>query len=405
MLNRVRAYVIQFDRRLWIVAFAWFVSALGFSASMPFLSIYFREKLGLSTAEIGFFFAAIAVVRIVSQAVGGELSDRMGRQSLIVNSQALRGLSFAVIGIAIAYAWGFWATAFIFALNSIFGSIYMPAVNAIVSDILPAEKRLDGYAIAHTANNLGWAVGPAIGGLVAHSSYAILFYASAGFALISAATFKFALNVPQIARSADRFRLSELIAVKDDKHLAAHAGLTLLLYLVVAQLVVTVSLYTVTMVGLSEWQLGRLFTLNGLLVVLLQIPMTRLLRKQHLTTQLAAGSIMYFIGYSMFGYLIGFSYFMLAIGLVTVGEVMVSPPGMTLTSRLAPEGRTGRYMGIRGFCETAGWSLGPLWGGLLLGSFGGNATISWFVIASLALVAATGYLFLGRRLPTQINRN
>ncbi len=403
MLDRLKRYVQKFDSRLWVLVFGWFVAAIGFSASMPFLSIYFREKLGLSTSEIGLFFGGIAVFRVVSQAIGGELSDRIGRHSLIVHSQTLRALSFLVLGVAIAYTWGFWAVAVLFAFNSVFGSLYMPAVNAMVADILPPEKRLDGYAIAHTASNLGWAAGPALGGLIAHESYAVLFYFSGIFALVSAAIFRFALKAPAVTPNTERFKMADLLAVRDDKHLAAHAGFTLLLYLVVAQLVVTLSLYTVTIVGISEAQLGKLYSLNGILVVCLQIPMTRMLRKVRLTSQLATGSLLYFIGYSMFGYLVGYHYFMLAVAIVTVGEVMISPPGMTLTSRLAPPGKLGRYMGIRGFCETAGWSLGPLWGGYMLDSFGGNSVLAWFMISSLALFAGGGFWLLGRRLPTQVN--
>lgn len=402
-MNRLKAYVRQFDSRLWVLVFGWFVAAIGFSASMPFLSIYFRERLDLTTSEIGLFFAGIAVFRVVSQAIGGELSDRIGRHALIVQSQTFRAVTFVFIGVAIAYTWGFWATAILFAINSIFGSLYGPAINAMVADILPPEKRLDGYAVAHTASNLGWAAGPAIGGMIAHSSYSVLFYFSAAFAFVSAIIFQYGLKVPAVTPTGERFKMSDLLAVKDDKYLAAQAGFTLLLYLVVAQLVVTLSLYTVTMIGISETDLGKLFSLNGILVVVLQIPITRILRRSRLTTQLACGSLLYFFGYSMFGYLIGFHNFMLAIMIVTMGEVMISPPGMTLTSRLAPPGRVGRYMGIRGFCETAGWSLGPVWGGFMLGHFGANPTLAWFVISSLALIAAAGFWLLGRRLPAGID--
>ena len=96
-MNRLKAYVRQFDSRLWVLVFGWFVAAIGFSASMPFLSIYFRERLGLTNSEIGLFFAGIAVFRVVSQAVGGELSDRIGRHALIVQSQTFRAVTFVFI--------------------------------------------------------------------------------------------------------------------------------------------------------------------------------------------------------------------------------------------------------------------------------------------------------------------
>ena len=103
-----------------------------------------------------------------------------------------------------AYHWGFWWIAALFTVNSIFGSIFMPAVNALVADMLPPEKRLDGYAVARSASNLGWAVGPAIGGFLAKTSYPSLFYSSAVLMLASALIFRFFLSVPAMPAHTSR---------------------------------------------------------------------------------------------------------------------------------------------------------------------------------------------------------
>lgn len=392
-----------FSRDFWILSFGWFIAALGFAISIPFLAIYFSAELGLSTSEIGLFFVAIAFVRAISQAVGGELSDRFGRFGLVVHSQTVRSISFVTLGLAIGFHWGFWWVAILFATNAIFGSLFMPAVMALVSDLLPPEKRLNGYSIARSAGNLGWAVGPAIGGFMATSSYASLFYISAILSFASMIVFRLFFKPPPIIANQDRFRYADLLAVKDDPMLAAHAILTLVLYLVVAQLIAPFSLYTVEMAGLPEHQLGLLFTLNGLFVVLLQFPVTRLLARRSFTTQLAAGAFLYFIGYGMVGFMGSFWQFAFAILVVTLGEVTMSPPGLTLTSRLAPEGRTGRYMGIRGFFETLGWSLGPMYGGFFLDILGSRPAAAWLCISSLALMAAMGYIIFGRFLPDKYN--
>ncbi|MCM2270978.1 MAG: MFS transporter [candidate division Zixibacteria bacterium] len=404
MLQRQLQFFRQFDPRLWVLVAGWFVAALGFAASIPFLSIYFHSELGLSTSQIGLFFAAQAIVRSIFQAVGGEMSDRMGRQGILIHSQTIRALSFLLLGMSIAYHWGYWWITALFTVNSIFGSLFMPAVHSLVADILPPEKRLYGYAVARSANNLGWAVGPAIGGYLAKASYPSLFYLSAVLTLVSALIFRYFLKVPPLTNApTDKFRMRDLLAVKDDKNLAIHAVLTLLLYLVVAQLIAPFSVYAVSMVGISETQLGFLFTLNGLMVALLQIPITRLFAHKTFTYQLALGSIFYFVGYGMLGILIGFEYFIFALFVVTLGEVIMSPPGLTLTSRLAPPGRLGRYLGIRGFMETAGWSLGPLYGGVILDQYGAHPAIAWLMISSLALVAALGYWHFGKSLPREYN--
>jgi MFS family permease len=404
MFQRAFDFFRQFDSRLWVLVSGWFVAALGFAASIPFISIYFHSELGMSASSIGFFFAGQAIVRALFQAVGGELSDRIGRRGLVVHSQTIRAGSFLFLGLAIAFNWGFWWISLFFTINSIFGSLFMPAVNALVADFLPPEKRLYGYAIARSANNVGWAVGPAIGGFLAKASYPSLFYLSAVLTLTSAMIFKFYLTVPPVQNApTDKFRMRDLLAIKDDKNLAIHAVLTFILYLVVAQLIAPFSVYAVEMVGLTEARLGLLFTVNGLLVALLQIPITRYLSHWTFTSQLALGSVLYFFGYGMMGIFIGFEYFMVALFVVTLGEVTMSPPGLTLTSRLAPPGRMGRYLGIRGFMETAGWSLGPLYGGVILDHFGGEPAVAWLLISSLALVSAGGYWLFGKSLPRHFN--
>ncbi|UCD63264.1 MAG: MFS transporter [Candidatus Zixiibacteriota bacterium] len=381
----------------------WFVSALGFAISIPFIAIYFHASLGMSMSQIGLFFGTLAVVRAVFQALGGEASDRIERNILLIYSQFFRAGAFLFLAAAIYSDWGFWAVSAAMLVNSIFGAVVQPVANAMVSDILPVEKRLDGYAITRSAGNLGWAVGPAIGGFFAGYSYGLLFLISSGITLLSAFVFLMFLKPPAAARATDRFKFSDLIAVRKDSNLARHSLLIFALYLVVAQLIAPFSVYAVEMADISEHQLGILYTINGLMVVLLQIPVTRFLSGCRLTVQLAMGAFVYAVGYSLVGILPGFWYFVLAMIVVTSGEMFMSPPSLALTSRLAPDGRMGRYMGIFGFFVAAGWSFGPLYGGVILDHFGQSPPLAWIMISSLAVLSGLGYLMFTRRLPQRFN--
>jgi MFS family permease len=404
MLSRVGRYTRISNPSLWVLSFGWLVSAVGFAASLPFIAIYFNEEYGISLTGIGLFFLAMAVVRSAFQLVGGELSDRMSRQWLLVWSQLFRAGSFVFIALSISHQWGFWAVAAGLLVNSMLGALFHPVANALVSDLLPPKERLDGYAITRSAGNLGWAIGPAIGGFAATSSYAVLFWISAAITVASALIFMLWLRSPESERISERFRMRDLLAIKDDKRLAIHSVLVLVLYLVVAQLIVPFSVYTVEMVGISKTQLGYLFTLNGLLVVVLQLPITRLLADLKLTTQLALGAVLYFVGYASMGFMGSVVAFGIAITVVTIGECAMSPPSLALTSRMAPPGRMGRYMGIFGFFTMSAWSLGPLYGGFILDQLGHHHIAAWIAIASLALVAAVGFIAFGRSLPDDLDR-
>lgn len=403
MVARFLSYARQFERDLWVLCGGWFVGALGFAAAIPFLSIYFHNNLGMSLTEIGLFFGAIALVRSVFQAVGGELSDRMSRKTLLVWAQLIRAVTFLLLGLAIDYELGFWPVAVLMTINSIFGAVYHPALQALVSDLLPEEKRLDGYALTRAAGNLGWAAGPAIGGFLAHSSYAVLFYMAAAILLSSGLIFRFVFIGPKQIKPKESFRISDLVAIKDDSNLAIHCVLCFLLYLVVAQLIAPFSVYAVQMVGRSEIELGWLYTVNGLLVGLAQVLVTRFLSGYRFTTQLALGAVLYFVGYGVMGLSGNYVYLLTVIVVVTTGEMVMSPPSVTLTSRLAPEGHMGRYMGIYSFFMTAGWSLGPLYGGWFLDHFADQTELAWLLIASLAILPAVGFLWFGKRLPDSYN--
>jgi len=404
MFPRLTSFVRQFDRQLWILSLGWFVGSLGFAASIPFLSIYFHERMGLSMTQIGLFFGAMAVVRAIFQAIGGELSDRLGRRGLLIVTQYVRSGAFVALALAISFESGFWMIAALVTVNYMFGAMFFPAVSALVSDILPEKKRLDGYAITRAAGNLGWAAGPAIGGFLAHSSYSVLFHISALITLGSALVFQFAFVNPPRGKVQGAFRLSDLTALGRDTNLATHCLLCFVLYLVVAQLVAPLSVYTVEMVGISESQLGMLFTLNGLMVSSLQILVTRAASGMRFTTQLATGALLYLVGYGSLGFIDQYWFFMAIIVVVTTGEMLISPPSLTLVSRLAPEGRMGRYMGVYGFFMTGGWSFGPLYGGWILDQFSDNHQLAWLLISSLALVAAVGFFLFGRRLDDRLNR-
>jgi MFS family permease len=195
------------------------------------------------------------------------------------------------------------------------------------------------------------------------------------------------------------------MAIKDNPNLAKHAALTFVLFLVVAQLIAPFSIYAVQIVGISEIELGYLFGLNGLLVVLAQVPLTRLLSQNRLTTQLIFGALIYGIGYSMMGLFTSFWYFFAIIILVTLGEITMSPPSLALTSRLAPPGRIGRYMGIYGFVVASGWSFGPLWGGIILDHLAFEKPIlAWVSIGSLAFLSAIGYFLFQKKIDVKIDR-
>jgi predicted MFS family arabinose efflux permease len=401
-------FIKSHNYRLWVLSAGWFSSSVGFSISIPFISIYFHSELGIAPSTIGIFFGLAAIIRSISHSFGGELSDHIGRYRIMITAQFLRVLTFFLISYAVYAHWGFYALGTTLIINFILGSFFQPAANATVADLVPPEKRTEGYAIIRSVENLGWAAGPAIGGFLAASSYSSLFIISAAMTFVSATIISIFLkgikNASENNRSSS-FR--EMFTIKGNELIFRHVILVFILYLAVAQMIAPFSLFAVDFKGISKQQLGFLFTLNGLLVTTLQIPITKMVRGLKLTTQLGAGALFYAAGYFLMGLSSAYAFFIVAFIIITLGENLVSPPSLTMAANLAPEGRVGRYMGIYGFAVSGGWSLGPLLGGVLIDGTKPDFIYMWGTISLLALVAAFGFRRLARHIPaaTNIYRN
>ncbi len=397
-------FIKKHDHRFWILLIGWFVSSVGFALAIPFISIYFHSELKMTLSQIGLFFGVAAIVRAVSQSFGGELSDKMGRHRIMVVAQLLRSLAFLLIAYAIYAKWSFYGIGGVILINFVFGSFFQPAANASVADLVPAKDRTEGYATVRVADNLGWAAGPALGGYIAASSYSSLFLISAMMTFISGMIIALFVKGMKSSSSNDKYAgWKDIISIKDDKIILRHVAFIFILQICIAQMIAPFSLYSVDFMGITKGQLGFLFTLNGLIVTFLQLPMTRMLRNTRLTSQLAMGAMFYTIGYLIIGTSATYIPFVIAFVIITGGENMVSPPGMSIAANLAPEGRIGRYMGIYGFAIAAGWSFGPLVGGLLLDWAKPNFIYMWSAIAVLTLVASVGFRKLAAHIPAQFN--
>lgn len=395
----------SFDRRIYVLGLGWLVTAAGFAMVIPFMSIYFYQELGLSMSKIGLFFGFTAILRAIPQPFAGWLSDRFGRVPIMGWSQILRSVTFAGVGYAIIQDAGFWTIAVIISLNYILGAVLHPAANAMVADIVSKEQRIDAFAFLRIAGNLGWAIGPMLGGFIAHRSYGALFIVAGLVALISGLYFLFFLKETPRAGDAEDgdFKIGDMINLRRDGLLLQHCLISFLLFLVVAQFIAPLSVYSVDTIGISRAELGWLYTINGGMVVLLQISISQLFKKMRLTNQLAVSSLIYAGAYLLISRAAGLEGLIFGMVILTTAEMINSPPSVTLVANLSPSDKYGQYMGIYGMFQMAGWSLGPTLGGFLFDMFSWQLNLMWVAIAAMAIVSGILYIIYGRKLNPEIN--
>jgi MFS family permease len=167
---------------------------------------------------------------------------------------------------------------------------------------------------------------------------------------------------------------------------------TVFLYLLLAQLVATFPIYAVKTAGLRQDQLGHLYALNGLLVVIFQTTVTHALSRFPIVTVQAVGSLAYAAIYFLVSQTWTFPAFLVLITVLTFAEMAVTPGTVTVVSRLAPRESMGNYMGIFGLFSNSAWSFGPFLGGVLLDLFPENGTALWGIVACLGVGACLLYL-------------
>ena len=382
-----RRILFQKDRRLWHLFVGRLFASTGFSIVIPFLALYLHGTRGYPMSAVGLIFFVGALTGAAGQIVGGEWCDRSGRKVVLVWSQIIRSVAFLALGLAVTLHGPFYIFMVLTSLSAFAGRMFEPPSGAMIGDMAEGEKRAEAFGMLRIGGNLGWALGPAIGGFLAALSYASLFYVAAG--VLMTAAILIALKVeetsPRHRRRAQGeppaieeipavgptpptrgFEFSSIGATLRDRVFFRYCLITLIFFTVMAQLMSTLSVYVVEWAHQTKVELGILYTLNGLMVVFLQFPVVRFLARFRLTTAMVAGSLLYVAGYAMMG--MGSSFMLLAAAMfvVTSGEIVASPASMNLVANFSSERVRGRYMGVYGLFNSFGWSIGPLVGGVLL---------------------------------------
>lgn len=345
---------------------------------------------------VGTIFLAGGLFTGATSLIGGTLSDRFGRRRLLLTVLSVSTFAFVAMALLIGMSAPVWLIAFVFiAARSIISTVG-PTVSAIIADLSPKDRLAESYAVVRIGDNLGFAIGPAIGGyLVGFLSYGWLFSISAVTSLLVSFLIYFFLR-ESFPGSKERVDFRSTLAVSRDRPFLIFAIVSILLVLSIGHLGSTLSVFTVDRLGFSTAQYGLLLAANGLMVVLFQYPVTYLVSKLTKSNGLVIGSLFYVAGYSTLGWITGFDWAMLTIVLITAGEVTLSPISSAVVAEAAPQDKRGRYMGFFALSQTVGFSLSPLFGGVLLDLFPTQPRLLWGIIASVGIVAAIGFYGWGK---------
>lgn len=386
------------DRRIWILTAGRVISATGYSIVMPFLAIHLNRDLGISMAQVGLIYVVMAVAGAFGQIIGGEVADHLGRRPVMYASMIFRGLVFAALFVAMAVIKDIWLISGLLLISSLLGSMFEPASNAMVADLVGMGRRMEAYSLLRVGQNIGWTLGPLISGImIVFLPFAYLFAVSAAACLIVGLVVVLKVAEPQRSLAIQsKFHLRDLGTIVHNRLFLVFCLASLPVGIVMGQMTSTFSVFAVQDAGIIDAEVGYLYALNGVMVVALQFPMARMISRYKMPCSLATGSLLYAIGYLSLGFSGALWVLVLSMVVTTLGENVISPSSTALVAKLSPDNERGRYMGAYGIFSSFGWSLGPAIGGSLYDGLHTSPLALWGAVALIAMLSVAGYLHLGR---------
>jgi MFS family permease len=374
------------------------LNSAGFSISLPFLSLYLYEQRGVSMTVVGLFILGSGLIASGAQMMAGMLSDRIGRRPIILVSMTLATSLFVVMAFLINAVAPIWAIVGAYFLVRCGLMAARPATQALIVDLMPRARIAEGYGILRMGQNLGFGFGPVIGGYFwAVTSYAWLFVAAAVVSGICLYVTFTHLKESHVGGGTEQISFAAALATAKDRTFLVFTAISVIAFMGLGQFISTLSVYTVERIGFSTIQYGALLTLNAVMVVALQYPVTRWINKIDRATALLLGMSVYTVGYLAMGFVGPYGLALGAMAIITTGEILFSPMSMAVVGELSPKSWRGRYQGFYGLSETLGVSLGPTLGGFLLDSTAPDGRLAvWLPIASVIMVAGLAFYAWGK---------
>ncbi|MBP2833480.1 MFS transporter [Aquimarina sp. U1-2] len=370
------------SKEVWWLALITLINRAG-AMVIPFLSLYLTDTLSFSLEQVGWVMTSYGLGSFFGAWLGGKLSDRIGYFKVILGSLFLTGISFLIV----QYFSGFWSICLSFFILITVADTARPAFFVALSAYSKPENKTRSLTFIRLAINLGFSLGPALGGLIiATIGYHGLFWVDGVTCIIASLVMLQTLN-PKKAKELDK----EVVV---EHPIAAHQDNTYLLFLIAlalfgfifVQYFSTIPLYYKEVHQLTEESIGLLLALNGALIFLFEMPLITYLEKTNISK----------VGYVIGGFIcVGVSFILLLvtpwigiliIGMImaTLGEMIAFPFGNAFALNRSKRGRQGAYMGLYAMSFSIAHIFGHNSGMQLIDAYG--YTDSWIVMSCISVI-------------------
>ena len=372
----LRGVYRAYPQPFWVLWVGTLINRLG-EFVVPLLAFYLTSQRGMGIGEVSVVLSMLGVGRFVSEALSGPVSDRLG--STFTMMIALGGGSAALLALSAADT--FWTVLLGTLAFSLLTAMYKPAASSAVAAITTGPQRTRAYNLLYWAINVGASVAPALGGWLSGFSFRLLFYLDAATMAVYALLLGLfgARNVRP-----DRQALRSTPLLPRDR---------LLWQFCLASLLFALTYHSYRMLalvfagqGFTALQYGQALSVNGLLVVLLGLPLGHAISRSNHPRWQVLGAALLGAGFLIHAFAHTFAVHVLAVCIWSLGEIVSYSIGKSIAAELGRPELRATYIGLVGSMSGLATLIAPLLGGFLLAQYG-NAPL-WLTVAGLAFLAA-----------------
>ncbi len=379
-------------KEIYVIFASRIVNAMGCFV-MPLMTIIMTDKIGLSKEATGFYLSLNSLVFPLASMLGGKLADTIGRKYLIIIFDTLAALLYLSCGFMTPSM----TLIYVILAASACMSVAGPAHDSLIADLTTPENRSGAYALSYLGWNMGYAIGPMLGGFLYRTYLPLVFIGDAFTAMLSISLIFFFIketigktkdDISDESRRLERREEGSIISVLLRRPILIYFSIIALGYnFVYSQWTYLIPIHSMQNFGdLGAMYFGWMASMNGLVVILFTPILTKVTEKTKGMRKMVYGILLYAIGFGMLGVLNSLPYFFVSVFIFTLGEILLSISVTPFIVNHTPVSHRGRMSAVLPTIMGTGYAIGPM----VMGKILNYASIegAWLIVGGLTAITA-----------------
>lgn len=383
------------------VTFAQLIRILGRSQAWVFIPLYLAMVRNVPYVTVGLLFFLTAMATLPFSIYGGNLIDRIGRRIAAVWLPPIIIALLVAMTVAVYLSLPVMVLYVAFVLVEPFTSIQGILDNVVLTDTTSETERTDAFSVVRIGGNIGFAIGPAVGGFLSNMNYALVFLFPA---LATIGEWYLYVRYVKETTYARPVGSEKMRIPTSDRPFIILCILIASVWFVAGQWGTTLTLFWSNVDKISNSLIGVLYAINGAVVVFLQIPTNWALARMKDYRRIALGGLVYSFSFFALAFGSGFIFLAIDVVFITMAENILSPIAYSIVGKMAPPDRRGQYYGAFQLIMGLIMPIAPVLGTALLSKYSEQPILMWGPLMLLGVLLSIIVLIFGGRTLVQDRR-